>query len=195
MTQIYTIIAVAVGALLSYLASIHQGRLLFRRDTMYRWSQRTFDACVEYMLAVEDMAGGIRDLTLGNLDHASQQSAERRMHEGDHLRSKATEVVRLIGSPALVQAAFVLNRSLERLRDFVGERWVDDQWEAAYLLFVDAFANFQVAVRQELRVPGVVPVPPRPPRYHFERRPGNSEPLDAGHIETSPSGGPDIVCQ
>jgi hypothetical protein len=188
--KLVTILAVIVGALLSYAATAVNERHRVRREEANRWAQLRLQAYLEYVRAAQEVVAVVRDIVLIRDDDPSAQegrpSGRRGLEQAHSRRALATEAIRLVGTRASVDAAYKLNTAIWDLQLFArSERaWDERAWPQAYERYVRALFDFQQHARMELGVPGELPPSPRPPTWLYQ--PPDDSPQDAGTTEPGP---------
>ncbi|MGW5866557.1 hypothetical protein ACWFRJ_30775 [Streptomyces sp. NPDC055239] len=170
--QFVTILAVAVGALMSFLGTFTIEERRRRGDKSKRWSELQLQAYSSHLVNAQRVVSIDRTMVI----------APPTGEEGDRLRAEleaahvertiSVEYVRLLAPPAIVEAAYLLNRSVWQLQDFArGEvPWDEQLWRRRYATFSECLFAFEKSIRAELQIPGEIPYPPRPPEWFLRKQ-------------------------
>lgn len=183
-TQVFTLVGVALGALSSFLATSISERSRHRRETTRAWEQRKYDCYAEYVQEVKATtivarriaaAAGLTDRSGDRLDPGDGAAL---LTDAEVRRSIAGEKLRLLSDAQTTLAAADLSQAAWQLEWLARGKIPDasaEQWKAADEAFIRAFDRFHQCARLELGVPGnpvdrpYIPVPgsqspePRPP--------------------------------
>ncbi|WP_157545300.1 hypothetical protein [Hamadaea tsunoensis] len=157
--QIGTVIAVAVGAIGSYMFGRLSDRDRLARDLAFRWDERRLDAYVAYVSAVK-MAGmranevherRLQGASASDLVDLINDLAEREGH-----RAERFEALPLLADGTTIEAAHELNHALWRLEHpaRTGSEIAEQEWHELADKWVTALNNFHAAARQSLTVQG-----------------------------------------
>lgn len=177
-----TILAVVVGAAMSFLGTLALERQRHRTDASKRWDELRLQAYSKYLSSVQLVVAATRTIVLAptteDVDGRDdgREKAQAELDAAHVRRAVGTEDLRLLASPELVEAAHLLNLSVWQLQDFArGEvDWDEAIWRQCYEIYLTRLFEFQKGVRDELRIPGEIPQAPRPPDWFFRRRAGQS---------------------
>ncbi|MGI5469313.1 hypothetical protein [Streptomyces sp. CA-132043] len=171
--QIVTVLAVVVGAAMSFLGTFTIERHRRKADRSRRWSELQLQAYSKHLVNAQRVVAIVRTMVLGGVPTVEDSRRLQKELEDAHMeRNISVECVRLLATPAIVEAAYLLNRSVWQLQDFArGElAWDEQVWRQRYENFGACLFEFEKAIRAELRIPGEIPYPPRPPEWFFRRR-------------------------
>lgn len=162
-TQLITLLGVLLGAASSYLAGSARERVLYRRDSDRRWSERKLDAYVAYLTDIKNMRAIARRIVGDTgLDTNLPIVLEKNeglplLAEAEARRSVSSELVSLVGSEEVINALRDLNRAVWRIEWFA-RGLIDnadaDTWAQASIAFRVAINRFQECVRRDVGVPG-----------------------------------------
>lgn len=158
--QLPALVGVVVGVLASYLASVANERLRWRRDVGLRWDERRIAAYAEYGNAVKRIFQiTLRIMTCreANLPGTQAQLDEllAELHRADNERAVRWESVLLVGAPATVAAARSWHHTIWKL-DNLARRDVCDrqEWIDAVEQSREARSRFYEAARADLGLVG-----------------------------------------
>jgi hypothetical protein len=170
--QIVTILAVVVGAAISFLGTLTIERHRRRAKRAERWSELQLQAFSRYVANAQRVVAIARTMVLGLPGDEGSRDIRAELEVAHMERAISAEDVRLFGSPAIVEAAYRLNRSVWQLQDFArGEQaWDEELWRQRYESYVERLFEFEKLVRAQLEIPGEIPHPPRPPESFFRKR-------------------------
>lgn len=160
--QIFTLIGVTLGAILSYLVRSLGDRSTFRHDHVKRWEERKLEAYIRFASDVKDLAlisrriAGVRGL---QSDEPSLGLAEGLplLDEAENRREISTEIVCMLAGRETALAYRQLNRAVGRLEQIAHGKPADvtaSEWSQAMNEYERVFDLFYVCVRAELGVPG-----------------------------------------
>jgi hypothetical protein len=154
-----TLVAVVVGAVLSYLASGLTERGRWRRQLSVRWDERRLTAYVDYantakqialvssrMLSARGFVGSIRPI-----DHSEGVDL---LSQAESDRSVKYEALLLLGDTATIGSAQALNETLWTLEAYAtGDATVDAEvWSEAFARYRRARARFYQHARANMGV-------------------------------------------
>ncbi|MER6712981.1 hypothetical protein ABZ322_14505 [Streptomyces sp. NPDC006129] len=172
--QLATLLAVALGAVLSMAATMVVEKARWRREQSVRWDERRLSAYAEYAHAVKELAQRYRGIAVAKgiaasgaapLEPTAEVLAE--VAEAELRRSALAETVWLLGDVKTNTAAVRLNHCLWHLEWLARELPTREQggWDQAYQDFRQARHHFLELARAGLGVRGTriaesVPWPP-----------------------------------
>jgi hypothetical protein len=159
--QLFTLIGVALGAVLSYFARSLADRAGFRHDLGRRWEERKLDAYAQYVNDVKQVGviargiAGTRGLHV-HITCIPLSEGIPLLDEAEARREQSTELLTLLAGRKTITAYRLLNRAVGRLEWFARGTPPDveaNEWEQAFKEYERAFDLFYVCVRTELGVP------------------------------------------
>ena len=170
--QIVTILAVLVGAVMSFVGTLTIERYRRRVDRSKRWSELQLQAYSKYLANAQRVVAITRVIVLGLSLDEDDKGLRAELQAAHMERAISAEDVRLLATSAIVESAYLLNRSVWQLQDFArGEvAWDEQLWRQRCETYLECLFKFETAVRAELQVPGAIPHPPRPPDWSFRKQ-------------------------
>jgi hypothetical protein len=161
-SQIVTIVAVVVGAGMSYLVTALGDRSRDRREVARSWVDRKLVAYTRYSDDAKSLAMVARQIAadLGLHDAAPEAAGERDMlaalSEAELRRSASYEAVKLLGDTGTLRATRELNETVHRLEWIASKKLhpTTAQWDRSWQLYAEAAEEFRRNVRAELGIPG-----------------------------------------
>jgi hypothetical protein len=166
---------------LTYLVTLTQERRQDKKETSTRWALKRMEAYVEYVTSAQLVVAAARRLALGTPEGSllgnDKTEALTELESAHIRRALATEAVRMVGTPVLVEKAHLLNLAVWKLQEIAREDlpWSEPEWRVSYIDYLDALHSAQKAARGELNVPGDIPDPPQPPEWFFRRFPSQDD--------------------
>ncbi|MEU0520448.1 hypothetical protein [Streptosporangium sp. NPDC006007] len=156
-----TLLAVLVGALTTFAATILVDRMRFHREQARYWADKKLAAYADYLDAVKSMNRISRRLVAGRgIDKRAAalegDDALALLAEAESRRAGASELVTLIGSADVVSSVRRLNREVGRL-EWIAREMLDadeEAWEACNQAYVGQLNAVHECARRELRIPG-----------------------------------------
>ena len=157
---------------MSFLGTLTIERHRRRADRSKRWSELQLQAYSRYLVSAQRVVAIARTMVLGLSADEDSRDIRAELEAAHMERAISAEDVRLLASPAIVEAAYLLNRSVWQLQDFArGEQaWDEQLWRQRYERYLECLFEFEKAIRAELQIPGEIPHPPRPPQWFFRKR-------------------------
>ncbi|GHA33387.1 hypothetical protein GCM10010372_36820 [Streptomyces tauricus] len=170
--QIVTILAVVVGAVMSFLGTFALEERRRKADKSRQWSELQLQVYSTHLMNAQRVVAITRTLVLDLLTEEDSRRVRAELESAHMERNMSVEHVRLLAPPVIVEAAYLLNRSVWQLQDFArGElEWDEQVWRRRYEHFTANLFGFEKAIRAELGVPGDIPYPPRPPEWFLRKR-------------------------
>jgi hypothetical protein len=162
-TQVLTLVGVAIGALASFLATSVSERSRHRREIAKAWEERKYECYAEYVHEVKAMSiiarrmAAFAGLTERSGDRLDPKDGASMLTEAEVRRSIAAEKLRLLSDTGTITAAARLSEAAWRLEWIARGKLPDassQTWHQADEAFVRAFDDFHRCARQELAVPG-----------------------------------------
>jgi hypothetical protein len=160
-SQLFTLIGVVLGVVLSYVTRSLADRAGFRHDIARRWEDRKLDVYTQYVNDVKDVAGisrgiaGTRELQDRHA-HLSLAEGIPLLDEAENRRERSTELLTLLANRETIRAYRQLNQAVGRLESFARGTPADvkaSEWDQAIESFENALDQFYVNARAELGVP------------------------------------------
>jgi hypothetical protein len=157
-TQVFsTLIAVAVGALATYLAGAATERTRWRRERSARWDDRRAQAYADYARAVKNVyvqcmrADGLRREGTGA--RAAYEEALTELERLTDDRTAKWETVLLLGDPETIDAGRTWHRRVWQVERFArGQRTDTGQWQALLDNVIVDRRHFYAAARHDLGI-------------------------------------------
>ncbi|MGW3365837.1 hypothetical protein ACWDOR_23175 [Streptosporangium canum] len=177
--QFVTLLAVVVGAITSFVVTLLNERLRFRREQVRNWTDKRLEVYAEYLNAVKQMNQLSRRISAARGIGAYAQKLEGEeglalLAEAEGRRANAAEMVALVGGGNTIAAVRDLNQEIRRL-EWIARGLLQpdaEAWEACNQAYVKALNSVHKQIREELRIPGAflpralgrpaTPVLPRP---------------------------------
>jgi hypothetical protein len=161
---IFTLGGVAVGAILSYVATVISERTRRRWDLDRLWNEKRLDSYARYAEAVKHKCMLAQRIAVSaGLDVRAQPlDCEEGLRllaeaEAEAVRGVSYEKVVLLGSRDTVAALYELNKASWKLDWFARGKLDDDDragWDEAMNAYAKAFDRFHRSARADLSVPG-----------------------------------------
>jgi YD repeat-containing protein len=160
--QVVTIVAVVVGAGMTYLVTALGDRAKDRREVARQWVDRKLEAYTRYANDIKGLAMVARQRAAEKmLHHAAPEPARGEdltaaLAEAELRRSASYEAVKLLGDASTLRATRELNEAVHRLEWIANGRLKASraQWERSWHLYAEATDDFRRSVRGELGIPG-----------------------------------------
>ncbi|MGW6011579.1 hypothetical protein [Streptomyces sp. NPDC055210] len=170
--QIITLLAVVVGAVMSFIGTFTIEERRRKADKSKQWSELQLQAYSTHLMNAQRVVAITRTMILGLPTEEDRGHLHAELESAHMERNISVEYVRLLAPPVIVEAAYLLNRSVWQLQDFArGElEWDEQAWRQRYESFTENLFGFEKAIRAELEIPGEIPYPPRPPEWFFRKR-------------------------
>ena len=161
-SQIVTIVAVVVGAGMSYLVTALGDRTRDRREVARNWVDRKLDAYTRYADDAKSLAMVARQMAAGlGLHDAAPAAAgipdlRAALSEAELRRSASYEAVKLLGDAGTLRATRELNETVHRLEWIASDKLpaTPAQWQLSWQLYAEAAEEFRRNARAELGIPG-----------------------------------------
>jgi len=167
--QWWTLAGVLLGGSLSVIGGAVAERSRWKREHHVRWDQRSLDAYVQFAGAIKQelritmrMAGG---RGLGPKTEPLGMAEGTRLHQdAEQERSYRFESLRLLGSPAAVDAARTWQHAVWDLYQYVAtdDSATEDGYTALYDATGTARERFHTAARASVGLSGAVAAAPSP---------------------------------
>src|SRR5688500_7340733 len=107
--QIVTILAVVVGAVMSFLGTLTIEQHRRRADRSKRWSELQLEAFSRYLTNAQRVVAITRTMVLRLPADEDSRDIRAELEAAHMERAISAEDVRLLASPAIVEAAYLLN--------------------------------------------------------------------------------------
>jgi hypothetical protein len=160
--QIFTLIGVALGAVLSYLTRSLGDRSALRHDHIRRWEERKLEAYIRFANDVKDLAlisrriAGARGLQSGEPSLGLAEGLPL-LDEAENRRELSTELVCMLAGRETALAYRQLNDAVGRLEQIAHGKSPNvtaSDWCRAFGQYERVFDLFYACARAELGVPG-----------------------------------------
>ena len=189
--QILTLVGVALGASMSFVATYLVERFNWRRSQSVRWDERRLATYVDYANAVKAIVALATrlasDQVLDSGIHPLERTPanfEKLAHAEAH-RTSVSDALRMLGDVDTMTAAREMTKCAWRLAWLARGETADDQsiWRKAYQDYEDARDEYIVCARKSLQVIGTHIA--RTPRLHsLEWPPTDSRPpIEGSNVE------------
>lgn len=161
-SQILALAGVAVGAVVSFVATSLNERFRFAREQASWWRQKRLEAYIEFFEAADKEINVARRIVSGGSVGATGQpltgeESRELLAQCESARAESANRLALLGDSATLQAIRGLTKEIWRIewiaRDLLSP--TEDQWLSCIASYTQALNLAQSCIRSELGVPGV----------------------------------------